>query len=116
NGSRALRESTSRASCDQPRAEVDMTVEGRSKPRRMRHHQKAASAFRDQIPRQRQNVIGSRLVEIAGGLIGEQKRWPGLERAADRDPLLLAAGQLLGIAIQKAAKSQSLDQFGKPLG
>jgi len=38
------------------------------------------------------------------------------ERAADRDPLLLAAGQLLGIASQQTAEPEPFHQFGMPGG
>jgi len=57
----------------------------------MGHHQKATAGSRDQIARQRENVIGGRLIEIARRLIGEQEQRLYRQRAADRDPLLLAA-------------------------
>ena len=67
-----------------------MTVERGCQPRTMGHHQKAAAGPCDQIARERENVIGGRLVEIAGGLIGEQEHGLYRQRAADRDSLLLS--------------------------
>src|ERR1700730_2303904 len=91
NGSTGPRESTRPASRDQPRAEIDMTVERGRQPRRVGDHQKAATGLRDQIAGQGQNIVRGRLIEIAGGFVGEQKHWLDRKRAADRDPLLLTA-------------------------
>ncbi len=51
-----------------------MTVERGGEPRRVGDHQKAAAGLRDEIARQCENVIRGRLIEIAGGFVGEQKR------------------------------------------
>ena len=58
----------------------------------MRHHQETAAGSCHQIARQRQHLIGGRLIEIAGRLVREQQLRLYRQRAADRDPLLLAAG------------------------
>ena len=63
-----------------------------------------------------EHLIRRRLVEIAGGLVGEQQQRLYRQRAADRDPLLLAAGQLLGIALQQIAEPEPLHQLGMPGG
>ena len=97
-----------------PALEIDLAVERGGEPRAVGHHQEAAAGSRDQIARQRQHVVGGRLVEIAGRLVGEQQQRLYRQRAADRDPLLLAAGQLLGIALQQAAEPEPLHQFGMP--
>src|SRR5262245_14534033 len=39
-----------------------------------------------------------RRVQVAGRLVGDEEAWPVNERARDRHPLLLAAGQLVGVA------------------
>ena len=70
----------------------------------------------DQVARQRQHLVRGRLVEIAGRLVGEQQQRLHRQRAADRDPLLLAAGQLFGIAFQQTAEPEPLHQFGMPGG
>ena len=54
-----------------------------------------------------EHVIRGRLVEIAGGLVGEQQQRLYRQRAADRDPLLLAAGQLLGISLQQVGQARA---------
>jgi hypothetical protein len=40
-----------------------------------------------------ENMDGGFRIEIAGRLVGEQYPWAVGDRAGDRDPLLLAAGQ-----------------------
>ena len=70
----------------------------------------------DEIARQRQHVVGGVLVEIAGRLVREQQRRLGRERAADRDALLLSAGQLLGVASQQITQAQPFDELGMPGG
>ena len=94
----------------------DLPIERGGKPRAVRHHQEAAAGTLDQIARQRENVIGGRLVEIAGGLVGKQKQRLDRQRAADRHPLLLTARQLLGVALEQAAEPEPLDQFAMPGG
>ena len=86
--------------------EMDLAVERGGEARAMGDHQEAAAGSRDQIARERENVIRRRLVEIAGRLVGEQKQRFCRQRAADRDPLLLAAGQLVGIALEQTAKPE----------
>src|SRR5205814_4852721 len=98
-------------SCDQPRMEIDLAVECDGQPRTMGHHQEAAASSSDEVARERQNVVRRRLVEIAGGLVGEQQQRLYRQRAADCDPLLLAAGQLLRVALEQAAKAKPLHQL-----
>src|SRR5580693_4813116 len=92
SGSKVPRESTTCGSCDQPRAEMHLAVERGGKARAVGHHQEAAASPRHQVAGERENVIRRRLIEIAGGLVGEKKQRFYGQRAADRDPLLLAAG------------------------
>jgi hypothetical protein len=61
-------------------------------------HQKAAPGSRDQIAGEAENLIRRRLVEVSGGLVGQQEQRLCRQCAADGDALLLTAGQLLGIA------------------
>ena len=49
-----------------------------------------------QLLEQAEHVGGRARVEVAGGLVGEDHRRFGHERAGDRDALLLAARQLTG--------------------
>jgi len=93
-----------------------VTVERRRMMQAVRDHQKAAAGARHEVTRQRQHVVGGLLVEIAGRLVREQQRGLDRERPADRDPLLLAAGQLLGVAFQESAEPEPLDQLRLPGG
>ena len=59
--------------------------------------------------------VAGRLVEAAGRLVGEDQPRPGGERPADRHPLLLAAGELLGVAVeQPASPSRSASAARRP--
>ncbi len=55
-------------------------------------------------------------VELAGRLVGEQDRVCGRERACDRDALLLAARQLVGIVVQPLTEPHLLQDLGRSLG
>src|ERR1700687_2602338 len=96
--------------------EVYLAIERGGEARAVGHHQEAAAGSLNQIAREREKVIRRRLVEIAGGLVGEKKQRFCRQRAADRDPLLLAAGQLLGITMQQIAEPEPLHEFGMPGG
>ena len=73
NGSGAPQGPRACASCDEPRVQRDLPIQRGGKPRAVGDHQKTAAAARHQIARQREHVIGGRLVEVAGRLIGEQQ-------------------------------------------
>ena len=70
----------------------------------------------NQVARERENVIRRRLIEVAGGLVGEKKQRFCRQRPADRHPLLLAAGELFRIAVQQTAEPEPLHQFAVPGG
>src|SRR5258708_17665820 len=96
--------------------EIYLAIECGGEARAVGHHQEAAAGSRDQIAREREKVIRRRLVEIAGGLVGEQKQWFCRQRTADRDPLLLATGELFGIAMQQIAEPEPLHEVDMPGG
>ena len=54
--------------------------------------------------------VAGRLVEAAGRLVGEDQPRPGGERPADRHPLLLAAGELLGVAVEQAREPEPVGE------
>src|SRR6266478_760411 len=116
NGSIEPRESRRPGSCDQPGMEIDLAVERGGEARAVGYHQKAAAASPNQVARERQNVIRRRLIEVAGGLVGEKQQRFCRQRPADRNPLLLAAGELFGIAFQQTAEPEPLHQFAMPGG
>src|SRR6266487_5318726 len=49
-------------------------------------------------------------VEVAGRLVGQDHGWLGDQRAGDRHPLHLAAGQLAGIVVGAGAQSDLLER------
>ena len=51
------------------------------------------------------------LVELAGRLIGQQQPRPVRERGAERDPLLLAAGELRGPGAELLAETDAAQQL-----
>src|ERR1700679_1003230 len=93
-----------------------MAIQRRSETNRMGHHEKTTACLRDEVAGERQHVIGGCFVEIAGGLVREQKQRLHRERAADRDPLLLAAGKLVGIAVETTGKPEALRKLCLPGG
>ena len=56
------------------------------------------------------------LVEVAGGLVGEDEAGAGGERPADRHALLLAAGELLGVAGEEVGEAEAGGELGLPGG
>ena len=52
-----------------------------------------------------------RVVELAGRLVGDQEPRPVGERSAQRDALLLAAGQLAGMSVRAVAQTDALEQL-----
>src|ERR1700684_496575 len=51
---------------------------------------------------------------MAGGLVRKQEQRLDRQRPADCDPLLLAAGQLFGIAVEEAGQSQPFRKLVLP--
>src|ERR1700721_2332345 len=82
---------------------MDMAIQRCGQPDRVGHHQKAAAGLRDEVAGKRQHVVGGGFIEIAGGLVRKQEQRLDRQRPPDCDPLLLAAGQLFGIAGEEAA-------------
>ena len=60
--------------------------------------------------------LGARLrVEVAGGLVGEDDPRPADQRPGHGDPLLLAAGELVGLVVQPVAEADGVDDRVVPL-
>ncbi len=68
----------------------------------MGDHQERGIRFHLQCQHEVQHRVARGFVEIAGGLVGEDQFRACRERPADGDALLLAAGELLGIAPKQA--------------
>ena len=77
----------------------------------MRHHYCRRRERRLQIEKE----LGDRRcvgrIEVAGGLIAEQETWSSNQRACDRDPLSLAAGELRRAVVEALAESDLLEEI-----
>ncbi len=102
------------AHASSPACSVTWRSSVRGEARAVGHHQEAAAGSCHEVAVKRQNVVGGGLVEIAGRFVRQQQQRLDRERAPDRDPLLLAAGQLFGIALQQRTEPEPIDQFGLP--
>ena len=52
------------------------------------------------------------VVEVRGGLVGEDQRWVEAERPRDGDALLLPAGQVTGVVMRALRQADLLEQLG----
>ena len=80
----------------------------------MRHHQESAARCGDDVERKLHEIVGRGFVEVAGGLIRQQEARTNGERPPDGGALLLAAGKLLGIALQEIFQPEAMDQLLLP--
>ncbi len=72
----------------------------------VRHHDDGRTQLAANLVQQTHDLIGSVLVEIAGGLVGEQQ-WRSVDNGAcDRDPLLLTSREL-----RRAVSSPGLESY-----
>ena len=68
----------------------------------------------DRRPQQVEDAVARLRVEVAGRLVGEDDGGPGDQRAGDRDPLLLAAGELGGPVGGAVGEADGLEQLVAP--
>ena len=71
--------------------------------------------FRVELIEQGQDVLAGLAVEVAGRLIGQQDAGIADQGAGDGDPLLLAAGELVGTVLDPVAQAHALEHLGRPL-
>jgi hypothetical protein len=81
----------------------------------MRDHEECAPSLRHKSEREPQHFVSCGFIEIAGGLVCQHQARPDRQGAANRDPLLLSAGELFGIAIDDSVQSKPADQLVLPL-
>ena len=77
------------------------------------HHDRLAELV-DRAAQQVEHVAARLRVEVAGRLVGEHDRRARDQRARDRDPLSLAAGQLVRPVLAPVAEADGLDQRLEP--
>ena len=78
--------------------EARLTPEPCGEPRAMRDDEQRRARGGDEVEHEAQRLVARVLVEIAGGLVGEDEPWPRRQRPPDRDALLLAAGERFRIS------------------
>ena len=88
-------------------------VDGRA--RVVRDHDHGLAEVVDGAPEQPEHLARRLRVEVAGRLVGEHDRGPRDQRAGDRHPLLLPAGQLGGTVREPVAEPDRVDERGEPL-
>ena len=64
---------------------------------------------------QRQHFLRALRVELAGGLVEQDQRRVGHDRARDRDPLLLAARELARVVVQPVVQPDDAERDPHPL-
>ena len=91
---------------DQPVADHEHPVRIGGRLRVVRHEHDRLAAVHARPPQRVEDAEAGREVEVAGGLVGEQEGRAGHDRARDRDPLLLARGQLVGAMALLAVRAR----------
>jgi hypothetical protein len=74
------------------------------------------TAFDARPPQRVEDAAAGGVVEVAGGLVGEEQSRSGHERARHGDPLLLAGGQLIGLDVRLGRQVDEPDDVGDPAG
>ena len=94
--------------------EQDPIGDGRGSSIVRDHHRRLAELV-DRVAHEGEDLAAGRRVEVAGRLVGEDHGRPGDECAGDRDPLLLAAGELGGAMRQPVGQADLVDQVVEPV-
>ena len=76
----------------------------------VRHHDDGLLELPVEPLEQVEDLVGRLAVEVAGGLVGEQQRRVGDDRARDRDALLLAARELARVVVEAVAEPDDLER------
>src|SRR5207237_1134303 len=77
------------------------------------HHQRGLSVISHEAVQEIQDLVRALAVEVAGGLVAEQKRRIGHDRARDADALLLSAGVLSRIVLHPVAQPHERDEIAR---
>src|SRR5438034_7638999 len=77
----------------------------------MRDEDHGVALLRGESPQQRHDLLAGRRIEISGRLVGEENMRLVCQRARNRDPLLLTAGELRREVLRPAGKTDRLQQL-----
>ena len=99
---------------DAPVADVDDAVGALGGSRVVADDERGAVRLAHELGDQREHLARRRGVELARRLVGDQERRPARERRAERDPLLLAAGELARMSAAAVAEADALQQLVGP--
>jgi hypothetical protein len=81
----------------------------------MGDHQERAAGLCDEIEGKLQDLIACGLIEVARGLVSENKAGLARQGTSNGHPLLLPARELFGVALEQARESKPVDEFVLPL-
>src|SRR5262252_6552883 len=90
---------------DPARAQSHHTVATRGERVIVRHQHQRGAALLVASEQELDDLAAGRLVEIAGRLVGDEDGRVGRQRAGERHPLLLAAGELRRIVLAAFAQA-----------
>ena len=95
----------------------DAAVAHRDDPRRargdvalVRDEHDGDPAVAVELLQEREDLEAGARVEVARGLVGQEQRRIGHERARDRDALLLAAGELVGRVVEAVPRLTAVER------
>ena len=74
------------------------------------HHQHGLAVLAHEPVEQLEDLVRALAVEVAGGLVAEQERGIGHDRARDAHPLLLAAGELPRVVLHAVAEADDVQR------
>ncbi len=88
----------------------------RGEARAVGDEEEAGAGGGDEVEEEGDDGVAGGLVEVAGGLVGEDEAGAGRKGAADGDALLLAAGELFGVAGEEGGEAEAVGELGLPGG
>src|ERR1700694_2240282 len=92
--------------------EVQRSLGTIGRMRIVRHHDDGLAVLAVERLKQVENSVAGLAIEVAGGLVAQEQRRIGHNRARDADALLLAARELPRIVLRAIGKAHDLERDG----